>query len=204
MTKQDIVLYGASGHSLVVFDSALLAGFNVVAFRDDAPRFSEIYERKVLCPTDEIPEVPCVLTIGNNSIRKKIAETQTLEFVTIIHPQSTIAFDVKIGQGTVVMAGVVINPQAEIGRHCIINTSSIIEHEVQIGDYVHISPGAALAGDVQVGEGTHIGINATVIQGVKIGKWCTIGAGAVIIRDVPDGATVVGNPGTIIKQQANK
>lgn len=33
----------------------------------------------------------------------------------------------------------------------------------------------------------------------KIGEWCTIGAGAVIIHDVPDGATVVGNPGRIIK-----
>ena len=33
----------------------------------------------------------------------------------------------------------------------------------------------------------------------KIGEWCTIGAGAVIIKDIPDGATVVGNPGKIIK-----
>ena len=66
-------------------------------------------------------------------------------------------------------------------------------------DFVHISPNAALAGSITVGEGTHIGIGASVIQGIKIGKWATIGAGAVIIRDVPDFATVVGNPGKIIK-----
>jgi acetyltransferase EpsM len=58
---------------------------------------------------------------------------------------------------------------------------------------------AALAGNVYVGEGTHIGLRASVIQGIRIGKWCTIGAGAVIINDIPDGATVVGNPGRIIK-----
>lgn len=57
----------------------------------------------------------------------------------------------------------------------------------------------ALAGNVIVGEGTHLGIGACVIQGIRIGKWCTIGAGTVIIKDIPDGATVVGNPGKIIK-----
>lgn len=56
-----------------------------------------------------------------------------------------------------------------------------------------------MAGHVEVGEGSHIGIGVSIIQGIKIGKWCTIGAGAVIIKDVPDGATVVGNPGKIIK-----
>lgn len=68
-----------------------------------------------------------------------------------------------------------------------------------ISDYVHISPNVSLAGNVEVGEGTHIGIGASIIQGIKIVKWCTIGAGAVIIKDVPDCATVVGNPGKIIK-----
>lgn len=63
----------------------------------------------------------------------------------------------------------------------------------------NISPNAALAGNVTIGEGTHVGMGASIIQGIKIGKWCTIGAGAVIIQDIPDGATVVGNPGKIIK-----
>jgi acetyltransferase EpsM len=64
---------------------------------------------------------------------------------------------------------------------------------------VHISPGAVLAGGVRVGIGSHIGIGAMVIPGKKIGQWCTIGAGAVIIEDVPNFATVVGNPGKIVK-----
>jgi len=60
-----------------------------------------------------------------------------------------------------------------------------------------------LAGNVTVGEGSHVGIGASVIQGVTIGKWATIGAGSVIIKDVPDFATVVGNPGRIIKINKN-
>jgi acetyltransferase-like isoleucine patch superfamily enzyme len=83
------------------------------------------------------------------------------------------------------MSGVSINSAVSIGKHCIINTNSSIDHDCVIEDFVHISPNAALGG--------------SVIQGIRIGKWCTIGAGAAIIRDIPDGATVVGNPGKIIK-----
>jgi acetyltransferase EpsM len=43
-----------------------------------------------------------------------------------------------------------------------------------------------------------------VIQGITIGKWATIGAGAVILSDVPDYATVVSNPGRIIKNKKNE
>ena len=44
-----------------------------------------------------------------------------------------------------------------------------------------------------------IGIGARIIPGVTVGEDAIVGAGAVIIKDVPAGATVVGNPGKIIK-----
>ncbi len=92
-----------------------------------------------------------------------------------------------------------INVDTKIGKHCIINTAASIDHECVLEDFVHISPNATLSGGVYVGEGTHIGSGAVIVPNIKIGKWATIGAGAVIIRDVPDYATVVGNPGRIIK-----
>ena len=97
------------------------------------------------------------------------------------------------------MANAAINPGAEIGKHCIINTASIVEHDCKIADFVHISPNASLAGNVTVEEGAHIGIGSSIIQGVTIGKWAVIGAGSVILKNVPDFATVVGNPGRVIK-----
>ena len=48
-------------------------------------------------------------------------------------------------------------------------------------------------------KGAQIGIGARVIPGITIGENAIVGAGTVVIDDVPDGATVVGNPGVIIK-----
>ncbi|WP_312342389.1 acetyltransferase [Chryseobacterium binzhouense] len=192
-------LYGASGHGKVIAEIAEENNVVIDAFIDQNVLKTEFLEYKVL---HGIPDMNAdfIISIGNNFTRKKIADSNsTLNYMKLFHPRSIISKRCVIDVGTVVMGGVTINPESKIGRHCIINTNSSIDHDCIIEDFVHISPNAALAGDVKVGEGTHIGIGANIIQGIRIGRWCTIGAGAVIIKDVPDGATVVGNPGKIIK-----
>jgi len=203
MKESKLYLYGASGHGKVIAEIADLLKITIGGFIDANPLIKELLEYPV---STKLPTGDSVLfiSIGNNCIRKKLTEElKSQRFITLIHPKSTLSHRATIGDGTVVMAGVTVNPDTNIGKHAILNTNCSVDHDCKIGDFVHVSPNAALAGGVSVGEGTHIGIGACVIQGIRIGKWCTIGAGAVIIRDVPDGATVVGNPGRIIKVDNN-
>jgi|SRR5690606_6652410 len=192
-----LVLYGAGGHAKVVAEIAEQNGYSELVFCEDHGTKPYVWEYPVLSAVDK--DNPCVLAIGNNAVRKKLAEAQSNRFLSLIHPGTQISNRAQIGEGSVIMAGVSINADVVVGKHCIINTNASVDHDCIIGNYVHLSPNAALAGTVYIGEGTHIGIGACVIQGVRIGKWCTIGAGAVVIRDVPDGATIVGNPGRVIK-----
>lgn len=194
-----MILFGASGHAKVILDILFLNRVSVEKIIDDHPSFEKLFKIPVEKNTSDFEGLEAIISIGNNGIRKSIAEKYSLHYQKAIHPKSTISQFSEIGEGTVVMANAVLNPGCKIGTHCIINTAAIIEHDCVLEDFVHISPNAALAGNVFVGEGTHIGIGASIIQGIKIGKWATIGAGAVIIRDVPEFATVVGNPGKIIK-----
>lgn len=194
-----LYLYGASGHGKVIAEIAEDIGYKIEVFLDADPSKTTILDYKI---HNNIPKHPIdlVISIGNNVVRKKIVHQNTnFKYLTLIHPNSNVSRRAILGEGSVVMAGVSINSDVQIGKHTIINTNASVDHDCRVEDFVHISPNAALAGNVIVGEGTHIGIGASVIQGIKIGKWCTIGAGAVIIKDVPDGATVVGNPGKIIK-----
>jgi acetyltransferase EpsM len=195
-------LYGASGHCKVIIDIINSStDKNIEGVFDDNRSLESVLNIKVIdfkgFDTSKIKEL--IISIGNNSIRKEIAEKLQVNFIKVIHQTAQVSKSSSIEEGTVVMPGVIVNAASNIGKHCIINSGVVIEHDCKLHDYVHISPNASLAGNVIVGEGTHIGIGAVVIQGITIGKWATIGAGAVIIKDVPDRAVVVGNPGKIIK-----
>ncbi|MEL1240122.1 acetyltransferase [Flavobacterium flavipallidum] len=198
-----MILFGASGHCKVVIDILQSNNEKVTAIVDDQPKTDFLLGVEVLSSSNFIfdKNQKIIIAIGDNVIRKKIADRLNGTFHTAIHPQAIISNYSTIGGGTVIAPGAIINADAVIGQHCIVNTAAIVEHDCVVEDYVHLSPNSALAGGVKVGEGTHIGIGAKVIQGITIGKWATIGAGAVIIKDVPDYAVVVGNPGRVIKNK---
>ncbi|MFM9987035.1 acetyltransferase [Flavobacterium sp.] len=204
--ENNIILYGASGHCKVVIDILQSNEQSIKTIIDDAPKLKTILGFSILnsIKFDFSRAQNMILSIGNNRVRRELASKLNTNFVIAIHPKSIISKSVFIGDGSVVMAGVIINPDAKIGKHCIVNTGALVEHDCVISDFVHISPKAYLAGGVMVGEGSQIGIGATVIQGIKIGKWVTVGAGSVVIRDVPDYSVVVGNPGRIIKVNENE
>lgn len=196
--QNKIILYGASGHGVVVADILESEGGSDIVFYDDH-KIEDFHRYRILNSIEENKRHLYIITIGSNDIRKKIVETHCFHYTNAIHPSGFIAKSVQMGYGNVIMAGSNIGVLTKIGNHCIINTGANIDHECYLEDYCHISPGVSLAGDVFVGEGAHIGIGASVIQGIKIGRWATIGAGAVVIRDVPEYATAVGVPAKIIK-----
>ena len=198
-----LVIIGAGGHGKVLADNAQKNGYTDICFVDDRAE-DKCMEFPIVGTSADIPSMndgktDFVIGIGNNSVRKKIAQTYDVNWVSLIHPSAQIAVNVSVGRGTVVMAGAVINACATVGAHCIINTRAVIEHDNVIEDYVHISPNAALGGTVHIGEQTHIGIGATVINNIEICGNSIIGAGAVIVRNIEEAGTYVGVPARKIK-----
>lgn len=195
-------LFGASGHCKVIIDIILESkALRIESIVDHHPKFTTIFDFPVLdfAAVKSFESKQFIVSIGDNKSRKNVVEIINAIYLKAIHPRAIVSRFSSVSEGSVVMAGAVINPDSKIGKHCIINTGAIVDHECVIEDYVHISPNASLAGNVTVGEGTFVGIGASIIQGVTIGKWAVIGAGAVILNDVPDYAVVVGIPGKIIK-----
>lgn len=193
-------LFGASGHGKVIAEIAECTDQKIEGFIDTDLNKSALLGYRVFHESPK-EHSTAIIAIGSNEVRKKIVnEISTFTYLKLVHPSANISNRSKFGNGSVVMAGVSINADVEIGEHCIINTNASVDHDCIIEDFVHLSPNVALAGNVHIGEGTHVGIGACVIQGIKIGKWVKIGAGSVIIKDIPDGCTVVGNPGRIIKK----
>ena len=193
-----LIIIGAGGHGKVIADAALKNGYTNICYIDDHAT-GDVMGFPIIGTSADIERLndgstDFIIGIGNNEVRKTIAETHNVNWVSIVHPSAQIAFNVEIGKGTVVMANAVVNVCATVGEHCIINTGAIVEHDNVIENYAHISPNVALGGTVRIGSLTHVGIGATVKNNTEICSECTIGAGAVVVKNIKEPGTYVGVP----------
>jgi sugar O-acyltransferase (sialic acid O-acetyltransferase NeuD family) len=120
------------------------------------------------------------------------------KFANLIHPSVDLTMT-ELGVGNYVQENVVLQAGVSVGDNSSVHIGSLIGHETRIGHSVFIAHGCSVSGLVDIGDGVFMGTHATVLPRVKIGRWATIGAGSVVIKDVPDFATVVGNPGRVLK-----
>lgn len=199
MAIRGLSIVGAGGHAKVAAAAWMSGGHDVHGFFDDDVALigQSRVGHMILGPVAQAfsGQGMVHLAIGNNKVRMKLAEhLPDAQCPTVIHSHGWRHISADVGAGTLICAGVIVQPDARIGRHCIINTGAIIEHDNIVEDFVHIAPGVRLAGDVHIGRGAFIGAGAVVIPGIKIGMNAVVGAGAVVVRDVPEGDTVAGCP----------
>lgn len=198
--SEQVIIIGAGGHGKVIADIVRSCGDSVLGFLDDSPNPStSVCGIPVLGRSEDYvnyPEAKLVIAIGNGAVRRKVAQRLTdARWYTAIHPSAVISpMGTAIGEGTVIMAGAVVNPCAIIGKHCIINTKASVDHDNRIGDYTHISVGATLAGTVTVGDTVWVGAGAVVSNNISVCADCMIGAGAVVVRSIEEPGTYVGVP----------
>jgi len=203
-----LAIIGAGGHGKVVADCAGLLAWGSISFFDAAwkdklsdPRWPLLGDTSTFIEkSTEYDGV--IIAIGNCEIRWKEyfkIKSSAILITSLIHPSSFVSQYSKIGEGTVILAGSVVNTDAMIGDACIINVGATVDHDCVLGDSVHVAPGAHISGGVAIGDGSWIGVGAAIKQGINIGKNVMVGAGAVVISDVPDNVTIVGNPARNVK-----
>ena len=209
-----ILIFGAGGHAKVVIDIARKSGYFVAGVIDEAlVAGSEFCGAFVLgCTSDlvricrEVQFATGVVAIGNNMFRAKVLDTildvyPQFQFVTLVHPSAVLGDDVHIGEGSVIMAGAIVNSASTIGRHVIINTKASLDHDAEIGDFTSIAPGATLGGNVAIGEHVAIGLGANVVHGVHIGSHAVIGAGALVNKSLPGFVVAFGVPARVMRSR---
>lgn len=197
---KDVWVLGGGGHAKVVIATLQSDGRAVAGVYDDDA--SKQGATLLAARIDGVTPVlswwqaeirAAIIAIGNNATRQRVADLPA-DWVTATHQTAHLHTSVGVGCGSLICAGVVVQPDVEIGKHVIANTACSIDHDCTIGNFCHIAPGATLAGEVTVGDRAFVGAGATIIQGVKIGADAIIGAGSVVVSDVGDGEKVVGVP----------
>lgn len=115
-----------------------------------------------------------------------------------------------ISQATRWFTGIEIHPGATIGGDALSTTAwpVVIGETTEIGDDVTIYQGVTLGGTGKdtgkrhptIGNRVIVSSGAKVLGPFKVGNDVKIGAGSVVLKEIPDGCTVVGIPGTIVKR----
>ena len=110
------------------------------------------------------------------------------------------------------LTGIEIHPGAAIGRRVFIDHGMgvVVGETAEIGDDCTIYQGVTLGGTSlmkgskrhpTLGKGVIVGANAQVLGGFVVGDGARVGSNAVVVKPVPPGATAVGNPARILRQE---
>jgi acetyltransferase EpsM len=142
------------------------------------------------------------VAVGDNATRQRIAEDlvrRGQRLVTIVHPHTAISPRASIGEGTIAVAGNVVNAGARVGRCVILNTLSSVGHDCVVEDFAQIAPGVNLGGGAVIERGAFLGIGAKVVPLARIGAWSVVGAGSVVLGDLPARSFCHGTPARVVR-----
>jgi sugar O-acyltransferase (sialic acid O-acetyltransferase NeuD family) len=205
MKKKPLIIYGSGGLGREVMAIALQLGqWEPLGFVDDRDTRDKTIEGYSILGTSSFldtiaEEIDLVMGIGNPVVRAAILRkinNPKIKYPVVVHPSviNMAPGANKIGQGTVLAAGVIMTTNIEIGEHVLINLSCTIGHDTCIGDFTCVMPGVNISGEVEIGSEVMVGTGAKILNQVKIGDRCKVGMAAVVTREVAPNTTVVGVP----------
>jgi sugar O-acyltransferase (sialic acid O-acetyltransferase NeuD family) len=210
-----LLFIGASGHAKVVLDVFERMGkHEIIGFLDANKSTGETFmgypvlgpESLLSKPDYQQADLELFVSIGDNWVRHLVVEKirsmlPNSVFATGVHPSAQIGKDVKIGEGSILMAGVTINSSCNIGSFAILNTQSSLDHDGSLGDFASLAPGVIAGGNVQIGIHSAIGLGAKIIHGITIGEHTVVGAGALVNKSLASFAVIYGIPARFIRDR---
>lgn len=195
-SKNKLLIIGAGGHARSCIDVIEQnKKFEIVGLIDKRKDFKKIYKYSILGNDEKIKKlsktikyaIVCVGQIKSAQIRENLykkLKREGFRIPVIISPFAYVSPRAKIGEGTMIMHGAVVNTDVVIGKNCIINTNSVIEHEVKIGNHCHVSTGSILNGNVTLGNKSFLGSGSVIREKIKIGDNCIVGANTFLKKNL--------------------
>lgn len=154
----NLLILGAGAHGKVVEEIAKeTQRFNKISFLDD-------YQGDAIGKISELLKFKSeynyfIPAVGNNKLRFELftlLKEYDLKIPILIHPKSFISKTAKIGEGTIIEIGAIINSYSIIGKNCIIGCGSVIDHNVKICDNIQIDCGCTIKPGTIISNGTKV------------------------------------------------
>lgn len=210
--KKNIIIVGSGGFAKEVafllhqIDKYEVKGFSID--QDYVPSDKKLVGLPYLGEIDELIEciispTNIVIAIANPavkmSVHSRLVRNPYLKFPNLIHSSSLLGFNIKLGEGNVIMPYTTLTADITIGDFNMINIGCTIGHDVQIGAFNTLYPNNNISGNVTIKNNCELGVGTKIIPNCLLEDGIISGAGTIIIHNVEKNATVVGNPARVIK-----
>ena len=205
MKRSELIIIGAGGHARSCIDTIEQEGKykigGLVGLSQEVASSQFGYE--VLATDSELDELVkqfqyALVALGQiHSPEPRIRLYEKLiaagfMLPSIIASSAYVSPHAKVGAGTIVMHGAILNAGVVVGNNCIVNTRALLEHDSQVSDHCHISTGAILNGDTSVGTGSFIGSGSVIKEGVSVGAGSLVGMGIALRHNLGDACQYLG------------
>jgi sugar O-acyltransferase (sialic acid O-acetyltransferase NeuD family) len=208
--KKKILIAGSGGFSkevlclikdLDLFDNVL--GFIEPDFIIEQGNTQNIVLGKPVLPYSIVDPNEHIVSvaIGEPHIRERAINRlpSNLEYLSLVHPSSTISEWVEIEHGAIICAGTIMTCDIKIGKHAQLNLNTTIGHDCEIGDFFTTGPGVNISGNCKFGNRVYFGTSSCIKQGLSVVDNVIIGMGAVVTKSIDLSGVYVGNPARKIK-----
>ncbi|MEV6875326.1 NeuD/PglB/VioB family sugar acetyltransferase [Amycolatopsis sp. NPDC051128] len=190
---------GAGGLGRETLDALFALGLDAseLVLVDDHPPAAELYGVPVRRPEEVIGVGHFVVAIGDPTVRRAVAGRvlrRGLLPTSVVHPRATLAHDVTVPDGCLVLANAFVSTNVRLAPHTQVHYNATVGHDSVLEAFVTVLPGANVAGNVVLRTGVTLGSNSCVLPGLEVGARTLVGAGAVVTTHHPADRVLVGVP----------
>lgn len=206
-TGQNVVVYPGTiiGEGVKIGDNAVVGKPPSLGARSTAKR-GELPPLEIGAGT--IVSTGAVLFAGTT-----IGERAIIGDMASVRERCVIGDDVVLGRGVFVENDSTVGARTKIQAHSYVTAYSTLEEDVFLACAIATTNDNFMGRTEErfqhvkgptIKRGARIGGAVVLCPGVVVGEEAYIGAGAVVIEDVPPRSVVVGNPGRVIREVAER
>lgn len=147
-----------------------------------------------------------IIAVGEPVLRERLRilyQDNSFKFASVIHPNSVIASNVRLGEGVIIFPFVFVSSKVKIGKNTVVHANVVIENDCNIGADCVINWQSGIGASTFIGHGCFIGPNAVVRDGLDIGNHVIIGMGSVVVKNIESDVVCVGNPAKRMRDKSN-
>jgi len=104
----------------------------------------------------------------------------------LVHPRAWIEPGATLGDGVIVLAGVLVDQAVQVGEFCYLDQGVKLGEECVLGANNYLAAGVTLGGRARLGRDNFLGLDTTVTDRVTVGDGNFVNAKTLVYKDLGD------------------